>query len=86
MHYFGLWITAIQNERDLILKNAEKEKKKEVKELYTKKQRKILLFVIIIQLGILVILKYSTFLGANINSLLELLKIPIKLKFYYQHY
>lgn len=80
MHYFGLWITAIQNERDLILKNAEKEKKKEIKELYTKKQRKILLFVIMIQLGILVILKYSTFLGTNINSLLELLKIPIKLK------
>ena len=29
MHYFGLWITVIQNERDGILQTTEKEKKKE---------------------------------------------------------
>lgn len=80
MHYFGLWITSIQNERDAILKETEKEKKKEVKAKYLKKQRKVLLFTIIIMLGTLIILKYSAFLRTNINSLLELVKIPIRFR------
>lgn len=82
IHHFGLWLSTIQNERDAILKNTEKEKKKEVKETYLKKQRKILLFAVFLHLGILVVLKYSAFLGTNINSLLKLLHIPIEFKIY----
>lgn len=81
MHYFGLWITVIQNERDKILQETEeKTKKKEIKELYAKKQKKLMLVIALIQLAILIILKYSPFLGRNINTLLETLNIPIKLK------
>ena len=40
MHDFGLWELAVQNERDEILKNVEKERKKEIKAEYQKKQRR----------------------------------------------
>ena len=80
MHYFGLWITVIQNERDGILQTTEKEKKKEIKEVYAKKQKKLMLVVVLIQLAILIILKYSPFFGRNLNSLLEVLNIPFRLK------
>lgn len=80
IYVFGLWIASIQNKRDIILKDTEKEKKKEIRELYTKKQRKIVVLAVVILLGTLIVLKYSTFIGVNINSLFELLKLPIKLK------
>lgn len=79
MYAFGKGFTALQNKRDGILQNTEKEKKKAIKEIYTKKQRKLLILLIIIQVGILVILKYSTFLGTNINTLFNALNIPIQL-------
>lgn len=78
MHDFGLWFSAVQNEKDEILKNTEKEKGNKGK--VPKKQRKGLIFTIIIQIGILVVLKYSAFLGSNINSLFSFLHIPIELK------
>ena len=79
MHDFGLWFTSIQNEKEEILKNLEKEKKKEIKEKYQKIQRRCVIFTSLIQIGILAILKYSGFVGTNINSLLSALNIPIQL-------
>lgn len=80
VHDFGLWFMANQNERDLKLKNAEKEKKKEIKEYYLSKERKGLLLTILLLGGTLVLLKYSKFLGTNINSLFDMLNLPIQLK------
>ena len=80
MHYLGLWITSIQNEKEEALKLIEKDKKKEIKQIYENKKRKIVIFAVLAQLGILIILKYSTFLGTNINTLLNMLNIPMQLK------
>lgn len=82
IHDFGLWFSAIQSERDEILKNTEKEKRKQIKEETQKKQRKAMLLAALSQVAILVIVKYSTFLGTNLNSLLKLLNIPIQFKVY----
>ena len=80
MYFFGRIFTYIQNKRDATLKNSEKDKKKEIKEQYVKKQRRVLILAIIIQVGILLVLKYSSFLGTNINTLLNVLQIPVQLK------
>ena len=72
IHYFGLWLTSIQDEKNMFLKDASKEDKKKIKEKYLKKQRKVLLFAVLLNIGTLVIVKYSGFLGTNINSLLNL--------------
>lgn len=79
MYFFGKWFNKIQAKRDFILKDTPKENKKSIKEIYKKKQRKILIFTILVQVGILIVLKYSTFLGTNINTLLQLLNLNIEI-------
>lgn len=80
MHYFGLWLSSIRKDRDEILQNSEKEQKKKIKEIYKIKQRKVLILAVLVQIGTLIIVKYSGFLSTNINSLLSWLNIPIELK------
>ena len=36
IHYFGLWMSIVQNERDRLLSEAEKQSKKSIKEKYQK--------------------------------------------------
>ena len=80
MYCFGLWFELNQKEKADILANTEKENKKAIKEKYQKNQRKILVYACLVQIGILVVLKYSPFIGTNINSLFKILKIPFELK------
>ncbi len=80
MHEFGLWFAVIQKEKNEKLQNVEKEERKQIKQEYQKRQRKVLVFVSLIQIGIIAVLKYSGFFTSNINSLLSLLNIPIQLK------
>ena len=75
----GLWLNAKQEERNRILKTAEKEEKKAIKAKYVKKQRIIAALASILLIGILVVLKYSKFLGTNINSLFEILHLQVRL-------
>ena len=75
----GLWLNAKQEERNKILQTTPKEEKKAIKAKYVKKQRVIITLTSILLLAILVILKYSNFLGTNINSLLEVLHLQVKL-------
>lgn len=79
MHYFGLWITEIRNEMDDTLANSDKSLKKEIKNKYKARERKILIFTILIIVGMLIILKYSEFLGKNINTVLEFICFPIQI-------
>ena len=79
IYAIGLWLNAKQEERNTILKETEKEEKKKVKAKYLKKQRIIVTLASLLLIGILVLLKYSRFLGTNINNLFELLNINIKL-------
>lgn len=74
----GLWLNAQQEKRNALLKSVEKEEKKQIKTKYLKKQRTILALAILILIGVLVLLKYSNFLGTNINNLFTLLNINIK--------
>ena len=76
----GLWLKKKQDERNEKLLNVDKEKKKEIKQLYVKKQRKIILLGALILIGLLVVLKYTKFFGTNINLLLNTLNIPIQFK------
>ncbi len=39
IHYFGIWLDRIQKERDIAVKAAEKENRKELKRTYQKQQR-----------------------------------------------
>ena len=75
----GLWINKMQEERNQKLKEVEKEHKKEIKAEYNKKAKGIAVLSTILLLGVLIVLKYSNFLGTNINSLFESLNIPIKI-------
>ena len=68
IHHIGLWLTDIQKERDDILKEAVKEEKKAIKADYLKKQRRVLLFGVMLHLGILLIVKYTPFFATNINT------------------
>lgn len=79
IHHFGLWLQSLQIERNNLLKEAEKENKKVIRANYLKKQRIVLLLGVIIHLGLLLVLKYSAFIGGNINSLLNALKVTFKL-------
>lgn len=93
IHHFGLWLESIKSEKDEILKNVQKEDKKEIKITYKKKEKRIIILAILIHLGLLVFLKYTKFFGININNLLAQLKvnyqiplpkllIPIGISFY----
>ena len=79
-YFGGLWIDKVQNERNEKIKDLEKEKKKEIKEKYLKKQRIILTFLSLTLIGILVVLKYSGFIITNIDSIFALLKLPINIE------
>ena len=79
IHHLGLWLNALQEERDALLGQAEKGERKQMKALYIKKQRKVVLFGVILHIGILLVIKYSGFFGTNINSLLSVLNIPWQL-------
>ncbi len=75
IHHFGLWLNNIKQERDIALKEVDKEEKKRIKEQFKKKEKKVLALAILIHIGCLVILKYTPFFLTNINSLLKLMNI-----------
>lgn len=79
VHHIGLWLADVQNECGIALKNCEKEEKKALKALYQKKQRKIMTFAVILHIGLLVLLKYTPFIGTNINSLFNLVGLSFKI-------
>lgn len=75
----GLWLNKIQNDRNEEIKNADKSQKKIIKQKYVKKQRIILVLNSLVLLGMIVVLKYSKFLGTNINSLFQIMNLPIQM-------
>ena len=93
IHHFGLWLSNLQAERNRVLKEAEKENKKEIRAKYLKIQRRVLLLAVILHIGVLLVLKYTGFTLGNINALLKAFKLnmvitipkfimPIGLSFY----
>ncbi len=77
IHHGGIWLSLLQKERDSLMETAaDKERKKELRSLYRRKQRMAAAAIAGLNIGILVFLKYGAFFGGNLNSLLALLKIP----------
>lgn len=72
VHHFGLWLDRINAQKQQVLKETERENRKEVKKLFQKKSRLVLAFAIVIHIGALLMIKYSPFFTGNINSLLKL--------------
>lgn len=81
IHHIGLWLTAVQSERNDVLAKTERSGKKAVKALYIRRQRWIVFFAACVHVGTLLVLKYSGFFGRNINALLQTagvgLSVPI---------
>ena len=75
----GLWLEKLQNRRNEELKQAEKEKKKELRATFLKKQRRVLALGALFNLGILLVLKYTPFVFENLNALFGAIKAPFQL-------
>lgn len=76
IHYTGLWLGTIQQERDRQVKAVERSERKAVKAVYQGKQRKVLVAAILFHIGLLLVLKYAGFFGENLNALLGVLGLP----------
>ena len=67
IHYFGLWLDRVREKKSSHLKAVEKEERKAVKKKYQTQSRCILAFAIVLHIGILLTIKYSSFFTTNIN-------------------
>ena len=77
IHHTGAWLALVQAERKGVLLQADKGEKKAIRTAYQKKLRRIVAFSVCLHIGILIVLKYSSFLGGNINALFSALHIPV---------
>lgn len=77
IHYIGIWLSACK--KDYVEKKKTTDDRATLKAIFNKKHRRILWFGIGMQIGILLILKYSNFFSGNINCLLKLVASPFLL-------
>lgn len=88
IYLLGLWLEKIQLARDELIKNSERAERKSIKKAYKQKQLKVAVLGAVIQIGLLVILKYSKFLTVNFNNFfhtnIPIMKflVPIGISFY----
>lgn len=78
IHHIGLWIQTINNDLEKELQTNENHKL--IKNKYNKKKKRVIALALILHIGLLVILKYSSFITINLNSLLKLLSIDFTIK------
>ncbi len=76
----GLWIDSIQVQCDLEAKAADRADRKTIKAKYRSKKKLVLVLAILINLGTLLVLKYSVFFADNFNAVMRLLHSPAELK------
>lgn len=84
IYFGGIWLENIQNTGDRYLKDNKetlsREDKKAYKESLRRKKRWVLLLILLLDFGMLAVVKYSNFAIENINSVLGLIgKEPIGL-------
>ena len=79
IHHTGIWLALTFTEQREQMELAAKEDRKTIRAVFFKKRSRILAFAVCMHIGILVILKYSAFLGGNINTLFSSLHIPLTL-------
>ena len=80
IYWIGLKMKKIQEiAKGDIKKIEDKEQKKKRKQQAKKEQKRVIAFGIIFNLTILVVLKYSGFIGENVNSLFQILHIGVEI-------
>ena len=63
-----------------MLKECEKSEKKQIKNAFAKKQSLVVAVAVIINIGLLALLKYTRFFMGNINDVFEMLGVSVVLK------
>ena len=76
VHYAALWLGLLQKRQKARLQQAQGDEKKKLRVLFRHQQRRIVLAIAVLHIGTLAVLKYSSFLAGNLNSLLTLLHWP----------
>lgn len=91
IYVLGLCIEKLQIKRNEIIKQCEKSERKNIKKTYQILQRRYLILGVVGLIGLLIILKYSDFIGTNVNYVLEKVNysipiyhfmVPIGISFY----
>ena len=77
---FGLWLEHIQIQLKSALAERPTEERKTIKQIYIRKQRRVIFFAVALHIGTLLILKYSPFVITNVNRLLLWLNVSTTLK------
>lgn len=73
----GLWIDRLYRQRDAEVKAAEKAQRKAIKKVYQTRSRWVLALLVCLNIGILLVVKYTGFLFTNLNAAFGLtLNIP----------
>ena len=76
VHCAALWLGLLQKRQKARLQQAQGDEKKKLRVLFRHQQRRIVLAIAVLHIGTLAVLKYSSFLAGNLNSLLTLLHWP----------
>lgn len=76
----GLWLKKLNDAEEKNIENLEKEEKKKVRETFNKKKRMILFLGIALELTMLCMTKYLSFMCLNVNNLLELFHASFRIK------
>ena len=68
---FGLWLGALSQKRDALVKAAERPQRKAIKKKYQGYSRMVLGIAALVHIGSLLVVKYTGFFLTNVNSLLR---------------
>lgn len=73
----ALWLDRLQADCARLSREASKPERREIRKLFQRRRRWVLALAVMLQLGVLVLLKYSPFLAANLNRVSGLMGIPV---------
>ena len=93
VYVFGLWLGKLLEEQKSSLSSCEKSEKKKIRAHFQKRMLLVCVFGVLLQIGTLLVVKYTPFFADNLNSLLSLIHvnttvpvpsfaIPIGISFY----
>ena len=77
VYIIALHLGRIQSQRNQLLEKKDRSERKAIRIFYQKKQQKLVTAGVLILIGILAVLKYSDFIGINIQSILSLLNLSL---------
>ena len=80
VYAFGLWLGRILDAQKQALSACEKSEKKAVRSRYHTKLLRVVSLAVLLQIVVLLVLKYSPFFSDNLNSLMRILHIQVTLK------